>query len=822
MLQLAFMADMHVDSPSGPRLGSVVAMLVSVSPPEAVAADAAFLGEEETLDQEAPLLPPSAPLVRLGASQNDGGASMVKRQEAFVGGPRRLDAAGTAAGEVAPLLKTAAWMDAVFTMKGSIHLAEDGRAFVDLVRRLATEPGVPLVFVDSHLDVKAHFALGQLSLPDIILDHELFMDGMGSVDKVEVKDFHLLGEKEGAWFFQARAVLPSRVPATVPLGPLGMRLSFAGLPLGYLAANNVMIREGDNELTFAGILKPKTSRRTAEKLSALFSAAVSGLPNVQRPQIGITLSTDLSGPAFALLQPYLHLLEQEEGEHQQQTPARWVMAAIEDLVLQMPVPSLGDAADRVEGVGMQQLHINWPAASDYTVPLSGISLLRLSNPLGPRVLLRVQNISIDAQVAAVMEAEAPSVPTPGGALVAVGAPNVAEVLVPLGRMQAGLDDLTCTAVGSGSSGLGPVGDFPAVTSDAGVIEISAPINTSLEIPEAPEGSRHFGTFAAAFVEQRTMRLIVKGAADCLIETPFGPVFVSQVTLNNTMEVPGLGGISDISFRDFRVVGIGNVEAFLTNIGETGDTAGAAAAANDGILMKAMVLVESSSEASAELGNVELLISFQGAVVGRMQASSAAIRRGTNPVELQGTSPFIVFLCLCLLLSLYIGLPASLCLCVPFLSLSLSACLSLPPSVSLALSPHGLALCLALSLSSCPSVSAPVSMPVFLYLSLPVPGGGAAFIAQIPVLSLSVSTLFRGFVAQQGQREKSLSSLLLRPCRDPCSPGGVDSQGDPPLGSSRSALAIRGPPSRAFAASVASSICYFPWLRHPSSGGGAAC
>ncbi|OEH77188.1 transmembrane protein [Cyclospora cayetanensis] len=600
---------MHVDSPEGPRIGVITASMVSVAPPQSVSADAPCMDADDEEPRDSALgfpfsspqtassvggsaaaaSPASAPpVVRLVGGPSDGGASMVKHLEVSGGSRRRLAAApgGKAPG---PSLRTEAWLDTFFELRGSLHLAEDGKAFVELVRRLATEAEVPLVFTDSQLDVEAQFALGRLFLPKMQLDHELPMAGMGVVEAVEVSSFSLLGEKAGGWLFASTAVLPARVPATVALGAVSMYLSFEGLPLGFLATQSLVVREGLNDVFVVGLLRPEGLRsEVLETLSRFFSAAVASPSRASsgRPHMQLTLSTEQQGAAMEMLRTYMtqpppaspssfssSAASPEARGASTGAPAKWLRAAMEGLTLQLPVPSLGDVSSRVQGVDMEALHINWPLVSDYTVPLMGLSLLRLSNPLGPRVPMHLRHLSLEAKVAALVEAEAPLVPTPGGPLVPLtGAPSAApKILVPLGAMRAELTDLTCKAVGSGASNalqeghplLGPIGDLPAVTEDAGMIEIRAPLQTAIEITEGSLGPHNFGMFAAAFVEQQTVRLEFMGTADCLVETPFGVVKVSQVELHNAMDIPGLGGLHNITYADFKVLGIGDVEAHLS-------------------------------------------------------------------------------------------------------------------------------------------------------------------------------------------------------------------------------------------------------------------
>lgn len=638
--ELSFRADVHMGSVNGPHLGYLSATLLAASPPEAVAVAAPFLGD----DGQAVLSPASSlspPVLSLGEGD---GASMTKHPETSGGVSRRL-AVATAQEGRRIALENAAWLDAVFTMKGTIELAGDGHDFVGLIRRLALSPSVSLFFINSSLNIKARFALGSLVLPRVQLDHSLEMEGMGSIRDIEVINFSVLGERDGAWVFTTKIRMPSRIPASVPLGPLGIRIAFDGLHMGYLVSNSMVVREGINEVTFAGLLKPEETTDSGKKLSAFFAAAVSSLPPEERPHMEAVLTTEASGaPAFAFLQSLL--LSDDDGDDDEKKvqlqETKWVRDAMAGLTLKLPIPSLGSASDLVDSIEIQQIQIDWLATTDYSVPIRGRSVLRLANPLGPRVLIDIQSLSMDAQIAAVIEAEAQQVPTPAGAVVALTDLHAARVRLPLGRMKAQLDDLSCEAAGTTTpiSALGPIGSFPAVAKDAGVIEIRAPVQTAVEISEDPEGPHYFGQFVAAFLELQSLQLDVRGAADCAINTPFGPVLLPSVPLKNVIDIPGLGGaLSVITVDMFRVLGLGNLETFLDAKDIPGVTPRPTAAldetAPNSILLETTVSLDNPSDPSVELGAMRMLLWHQGIGIGQLQADKVIIRKGINKLDLRG-------------------------------------------------------------------------------------------------------------------------------------------------------------------------------------------
>lgn len=172
------------------------------------------------------------------------------------------------------LIKNACLMDISFLMRGHIDLFDQGAAFSSFIRDMVSHPVVRLAFVDSRAQIDAYTrAIGHLSLQDVQLDQVLSLDGMSDMmDDVRVENFEVIGEVPGAWLISTRVVFPSATPTSVYLGDLGLELSFRNVFMGYVAASDVRITQGENRVVFVGRLEPPQNE--LDTVSAFFSSSL--------------------------------------------------------------------------------------------------------------------------------------------------------------------------------------------------------------------------------------------------------------------------------------------------------------------------------------------------------------------------------------------------------------------------------------------------------------------------------------------------------------------------------------------------------------------
>ncbi|PFH31222.1 hypothetical protein BESB_030960 [Besnoitia besnoiti] len=654
-------------------------------------------------------------------------------------------------------------MDITFEMQGAINLVEDGRPFSAFIREVVTVNSsfVSLAFTESEAEIQAVTAVGPLSLQRVRLDQTLAMASMGDMRNVKVESFEVMGEAPGAWLIATRVVFPSKAPASVYLGNLGLKLSFQGVPMGYVAGRDVYISQGENRITFFGRLQPPLD--ATETVSEFFSSAIAtpaarrdaetqldaqeggsvraedaayaegaagadegegdGLGGDRRPSAVPTMVVSISSEATTLLDSLLH--EDAAASHDLGAPAfllaggaqplkrplRWIQDGLEGVVMEVPIPQIASSANLLRTVNMTGLRmvlfdalqepssaadaearprppaLPSPAAAgfgaterssplDSAVPMKGFIELYLNNPLGKRLALRMSAIVLDVALSVELPVEAAAVPTPGGTVrpvFAADAPNnrsgeTRRVVV--GRLRTQLRDLQSEAVGH----LFAEAEVGAEPFNASVLRLVVPLDVPLQLEG--DGSA-FGEFVGAFIEQERVEMFVSGFADTTVHTGFGDVQIRNVDVTASVRLQGLDGLKGSTLRSFEIRGVGRLAPFLfadetpaleapeAAAPERADAWSEGAHAEDaeagtgepfapsrrlaaeerakqreregeeGLLLTVTAQMRNPSEATVEMGAVELDLIHLGTTVGRMRGAKLLLAPGDNFLNLTG-------------------------------------------------------------------------------------------------------------------------------------------------------------------------------------------
>lgn len=111
------------------------------------------------------------------------------------------------------------------------------------------------------------------------LKKDITLEGMNGFPQVRINSFQLPGDAvNGGILIELGTVLTSPSPIGVQLGYIEMDISYDGVDLGMVHANNVSLQKGDNNILLSGIMKSQVNDPAAQaKISTLFSNYIGGL-----------------------------------------------------------------------------------------------------------------------------------------------------------------------------------------------------------------------------------------------------------------------------------------------------------------------------------------------------------------------------------------------------------------------------------------------------------------------------------------------------------------------------------------------------------------
>ncbi|KAI9283368.1 hypothetical protein BY458DRAFT_552105 [Sporodiniella umbellata] len=116
---------------------------------------------------------------------------------------------------------------------------------------------------------------------DVNMIKEIELEGMNGFPQVRINSFNAPGDVNGGGIaIELGTVLTSPSPIGVQLGHIEMAMSYEGLDLGIVQADNVAIQKGDNNIVLKGFLKSqKDSLDGQVKVSKLFSNYLGSIPS---------------------------------------------------------------------------------------------------------------------------------------------------------------------------------------------------------------------------------------------------------------------------------------------------------------------------------------------------------------------------------------------------------------------------------------------------------------------------------------------------------------------------------------------------------------
>lgn len=114
---------------------------------------------------------------------------------------------------------------------------------------------------------------------EVNLNKDITLEGMNGFPQVRINSFQLPGDSPtGGIIIELGTILTSPSPIGVQLGHIEMDMSYDGIDLGVVQADNVAIQKGDNNIVLKGTLKSQANDPTAQqKVSTLFSNYIAGL-----------------------------------------------------------------------------------------------------------------------------------------------------------------------------------------------------------------------------------------------------------------------------------------------------------------------------------------------------------------------------------------------------------------------------------------------------------------------------------------------------------------------------------------------------------------
>ncbi|RQX73435.1 putative transmembrane protein [Toxoplasma gondii CAST] len=224
--------------------------------------------------------------------------------------------------------------------------------------------------------------------------------------------------------------------------------------------------------------------------------------------------------------------------------------------------------------------------------------------------------------------------------------------------------------------------------DASVLRLVLPLAVPLEL--AGDGAA-FAEFVNAFLESENVELLVFGEAECTVQTGFGDVKIRNVDVKSALPLQGLHALKGSRLTAFKIVGYGSLRSFLDGnahsspdaesagnrpnlppsiprpdasqrrtqgkthnretSGETGEeTHGEGEVGQEerrqrlgvsretgekALLLDLTALMRNPSEATVDMGSIELDILHMGATVGRVKGANVSLVPGDNFLNFVG-------------------------------------------------------------------------------------------------------------------------------------------------------------------------------------------
>ncbi|KAK4514796.1 uncharacterized protein ATC70_002401 [Mucor velutinosus] len=128
------------------------------------------------------------------------------------------------------------------------------------------------------------------------LNKEIVLNGMNGFPNVKINSFQLPGDDpNGGILVELGTVLESPSPIGVQLGTIKLAIGYDGVPLGMVAAQNVNLAKGENNILLKGTLSPHNDTASLDKIGVLFSNYVAGqLSNTTA--VGVSCAPDGVNP----------------------------------------------------------------------------------------------------------------------------------------------------------------------------------------------------------------------------------------------------------------------------------------------------------------------------------------------------------------------------------------------------------------------------------------------------------------------------------------------------------------------------------------------
>ncbi|CEJ02523.1 hypothetical protein RMCBS344292_16524 [Rhizopus microsporus] len=114
---------------------------------------------------------------------------------------------------------------------------------------------------------------------EVSMKKDITLEGMNGFPQVRINSFQLPGDAPtGGILLELGTVLTSPSTIGVQLGHIEMDVSYDGIDLGIVKADNVILQKGDNDIVLKGTLKSQANDPVAqEKVGKLFSNYIAGL-----------------------------------------------------------------------------------------------------------------------------------------------------------------------------------------------------------------------------------------------------------------------------------------------------------------------------------------------------------------------------------------------------------------------------------------------------------------------------------------------------------------------------------------------------------------
>ncbi|KAI8343892.1 hypothetical protein BC941DRAFT_342149 [Chlamydoabsidia padenii] len=129
-----------------------------------------------------------------------------------------------------------------------------------------------------HWQLKGSLDITALSrTATVTLDKQVAIAGMNGFKEVSIKSFQLPSDNpNGGIDIELGTVLVSPSPVGVEMGTIEMDMAYEGVGLGRVRAENVVLKQGPNDINLKGVLIPQTDPAALEKVGTMFTTYVSG------------------------------------------------------------------------------------------------------------------------------------------------------------------------------------------------------------------------------------------------------------------------------------------------------------------------------------------------------------------------------------------------------------------------------------------------------------------------------------------------------------------------------------------------------------------